>query len=149
MNQSLVSPKKVVPKKKKFWENCWDFQLFFCVQNPLLGQTWLIWSFIKKCWGEVTFFWIWILRFLGISFDFSPSTPKKTQNFFAACGAEGGETPPPHLPPLREAKLLCLATGASGPLRDFSTSTFYLKFQRLKTLELSQERPKHAIGGMV
>ena len=37
MNQSLLSPKKVVPNFFFFWENCWHFQLFFCVQNPLLG----------------------------------------------------------------------------------------------------------------
>ena len=102
MNQSLLSPKKVVPNFFFFWENCWHFQLFFCVQNPLLGQIWLIWSLKKKCWGEVIFFWIFWVQIWPKSWDlelwegsFGPLKSKKRPNFFGGPqGRKRGARPP-------------------------------------------------------
>ena len=82
----------------------------------------------------MTFFWILILRFSRISLIFHHQHRKKPKTFSprrSRTRQRGGD-PPSAPPPPRQALPACILTGASGPLRDFRTSIFFLKFQKLK-----------------
>ena len=136
--------KKSSAQKKNILRKLLRFSTFFLRPKPSTRLNMAYMRFHQKMLGGSDFFWdLDSPIFWNFIWFFTINTEKNPKLFRRARAEQrGGETPPLRTsPPLREAKLLCIYTGASGPLRDFSPCHFLPKIPKLKTLELSQERP--------
>jgi len=102
MNQSLLSPKKVVPNFFFFLRKLLTFSTFFLRPKPSTRLNMAYMKFQKKMLGGSDFFLDLDSQIFRNFVDFSPSTPKKAQNFFAAAQ-----------PPSRYR--LCLPVSWRGP----------------------------------